>query len=303
MIAKFDDFEGLYVWHCHILEHEDHEMMRRYEVVPGPELVVEQGVTLNLGSPHTTPAGNILTVDGILNTPQLDVEGLLRGTGEVQAPVINHGTVSPGLSPGMLTVAEFTQVVGGSLRIELAGTDNSDPNNLQFDQLLVAGNATLDGELDVSLIHPFALSPGQSFEIVDVGGLLTGTFSGLTELGFVGKYANANLFITYLGGDGNDVALLSALHGDFDVDGDVDGSDFLKWQRGESPFPLSRTDLADWEANYGMVAPLVASSAHVPEPAGALLMAMALANFSCCGLRSRRRLGKTSAATTVDYLG
>jgi spore coat protein A, manganese oxidase len=24
---------GRYVWHCHILEHEDHEMMRPYEIV------------------------------------------------------------------------------------------------------------------------------------------------------------------------------------------------------------------------------------------------------------------------------
>ncbi len=30
--AKFDK-RGLYVWHCHILEHEDNEMMRPYEVV------------------------------------------------------------------------------------------------------------------------------------------------------------------------------------------------------------------------------------------------------------------------------
>ena len=33
VIAKFD-LAGLYVWHCHILEHEDHEMMRPLQVVP-----------------------------------------------------------------------------------------------------------------------------------------------------------------------------------------------------------------------------------------------------------------------------
>lgn len=32
-IARFGDFAGPYVWHCHILEHEDNEMMRRMEVV------------------------------------------------------------------------------------------------------------------------------------------------------------------------------------------------------------------------------------------------------------------------------
>ena len=43
----------------------------------------------------------------------------------------------------------------------------------------------------------------------------------------------------------------SGITGDFDLDGDVDGYNFLKWQRGESPNPLSQSDLADWEANYG----------------------------------------------------
>lgn len=33
IIAKFEGYAGRYVWHCHILEHEDNEMMRPYEVV------------------------------------------------------------------------------------------------------------------------------------------------------------------------------------------------------------------------------------------------------------------------------
>ncbi len=33
IIAKFEGYTGRYVWHCHILEHEDNEMMRPYEVV------------------------------------------------------------------------------------------------------------------------------------------------------------------------------------------------------------------------------------------------------------------------------
>jgi len=31
--AKFD-LPGRYVWHCHIVEHEDNEMMRPYRVGP-----------------------------------------------------------------------------------------------------------------------------------------------------------------------------------------------------------------------------------------------------------------------------
>ncbi|HTX39944.1 MAG TPA: multicopper oxidase domain-containing protein [Bryobacteraceae bacterium] len=32
-IVRFDGYPGRYVWHCHILEHEDNEMMRPFEVV------------------------------------------------------------------------------------------------------------------------------------------------------------------------------------------------------------------------------------------------------------------------------
>ncbi len=33
IIVKFEGYRGRYVWHCHVLEHEDNEMMRPYDVV------------------------------------------------------------------------------------------------------------------------------------------------------------------------------------------------------------------------------------------------------------------------------
>jgi hypothetical protein len=33
IIVKFEGYTGRYVWHCHLLEHEDDEMMRPFEVV------------------------------------------------------------------------------------------------------------------------------------------------------------------------------------------------------------------------------------------------------------------------------
>ena len=35
IIARFEGYTGRYVWHCHVLEHEDNEMMRPYEVIAG----------------------------------------------------------------------------------------------------------------------------------------------------------------------------------------------------------------------------------------------------------------------------
>jgi spore coat protein A len=34
IIVPFEGYAGRYVWHCHILEHEDNEMMRPYDVLP-----------------------------------------------------------------------------------------------------------------------------------------------------------------------------------------------------------------------------------------------------------------------------
>jgi len=33
IIIPFEGYAGRYVWHCHILEHEDNEMMRPYEII------------------------------------------------------------------------------------------------------------------------------------------------------------------------------------------------------------------------------------------------------------------------------
>lgn len=33
IIVKFEGYKGRYVWHCHVLEHEDNEMMRPFEVI------------------------------------------------------------------------------------------------------------------------------------------------------------------------------------------------------------------------------------------------------------------------------
>ena len=64
--------------------------------------------------------------------------------------------------------------------------------------------------------------------------------------------------------------------GDFNGDGDVDGRDFLDWQRGSSPTPLSATDLSAWQMNYGDGGGLVATQA-VPEPSSVCLALLGVA--------------------------
>jgi hypothetical protein len=59
----------------------------------------------------------------------------------------------------------------------------------------------------------------------------------------------------------------TGLQGDFDGDNDVDGADFLQWQRGQSPNPIGAGDLNSWKTNFGMTASTAAGQA-IPEPSG-----------------------------------
>lgn len=72
--------------------------------------------------------------------------------------------------------------------------------------------------------------------------------------------------------------------GDFDGDGDVDGNDFLVWQRGGSPNGINSGDLALWQSQYDGTPPLAASTA-VPEPSALLLTFSTIAMFITCGRR------------------
>ncbi|QDT73513.1 PEP-CTERM sorting domain-containing protein [Lacipirellula limnantheis] len=93
-----------------------------------------------------------------------------------------------------------------------------------------------------------------------------------------------NVFLTGL--EGADVIDLNAftqrfaqtgptsLAGDFNNDKTVDGADFLRWQRGQSPTPLSQADLNVWRANVGQTLFAVSALLPVPEPSTALLLTL-----------------------------
>lgn len=68
----------------------------------------------------------------------------------------------------------------------------------------------------------------------------------------------------------------SSPDGDFEGDSDVDGSDFLAWQRG-FPGTFTSGDLVGWQTNYSTgTAPLQAANA-IPEPASVALLALVAA--------------------------
>jgi hypothetical protein len=69
----------------------------------------------------------------------------------------------------------------------------------------------------------------------------------------------------------------AGIPGDFDEDGDVDGRDFLLWQRNPTI-----GNLADWQSNYGEGGNLAAASA-IPEPNSLLILAVLGTALVGCG--------------------
>jgi hypothetical protein len=91
---------------------------------------------------------------------------VLAGSGTLAANLVNGGTVSPGASPGIITVdGDYTQQLDGTLEIQLGGTTTD-----LFDQLIVTGAATMNGTLTVTLLPGFTPQEGDTFFIIDHSG-------------------------------------------------------------------------------------------------------------------------------------
>lgn len=182
--------------------------------------------------------------------------------------------------------------IDGDLTLASSSTiqfDIADPG--VNDLLDVSGNFTVsDGfVLQVSLDSSVAASSlvdGDSWDLLDFGSA-SGTFDAmdfdLPSLGAYQAWDTSQLLV-----DGTlSITMATPQPGDFDLDGDVDGDDFLLWQRNPGI-----GNLADWEGNYGykwspIVAASTASSTAVPEPGTAVLLLVGV--FASASAARRRR--------------
>ncbi len=116
-------------------------------------------------------AGTFIFNTGIGRTTVV-AGAVLGGNGTITGNLVNHGTVSPGLSPGTMTViGNYTQSSTGTLLIEIASATS-------FDRLVVSGTASLAGTLRVNTLGGY--NPvGQSFTFLTAGGGVSGTFASL----------------------------------------------------------------------------------------------------------------------------
>lgn len=115
-------------------------------------------------------AGSFVLTDTTVGTTNVAAGTFLRGNGTILGNLFNAGTVSPGFSPGTIIVAgNYTQAPGGTLVMEFASA-------VLFDQLIIAGTATLDGTLQIDTLNGYNPA-GETFVILTAGLGVSGTFA------------------------------------------------------------------------------------------------------------------------------
>lgn len=155
-------------------------------------------------------------------------------------------------------IFSFTTDAAGVVPITMAQNLNEPSGSVEIE------GAQLELDLDA-----FAFTPTSKLTLIDGNpSLLLGQFGSVTFLGNTTAdlnydLANGDIFLDNFQG------VSPGVPGDYDGDGDVDGRDFLAWQRGSSPVPFSSTDLATWQSSYNNGA--LAAVTSVPEPGSAVL--------------------------------
>lgn len=137
--------------------------------------------TLAAGGTYRQEAGATLPADAtsVLSAGGAGVEvvgGILAGVGTVDGPIDNAATVSPGLSPGVLTGTEsYDGGAGGTFPVEIAGTAPGSGH----DRLTLFGPAVLGGTLAVETDPGFTPVVGDRFTILTAASV-SGVFDAVT---------------------------------------------------------------------------------------------------------------------------
>ena len=129
----------------------------------------------------TTINAGKLVIDGSITSPvTIHSGGQLGGSGTINGNVFNGGPiigpggrVHPG-DPQTLSInGDYQQGNGGVLQLSIAGAGPG-----SYDRLVVTGGMTLTAGavLELDFINGFAPKAGDQFELLDVGGALSGSF-------------------------------------------------------------------------------------------------------------------------------
>ncbi|MBP3958590.1 Ig-like domain repeat protein [Gemmata sp. G18] len=139
----------------------------------GPASLGYAGTTIIVG-------GTVFVNTDLRNAPvEVRPGATLGGTGTVgSVTVTSGGTLSPGLSPALLSINGDLTFYSSTFVVEANGTTLGSG----YDSVAVSGIATLNNSATLVFSPTFSPNVGATFTILTATGGVTGTFSGLADL-------------------------------------------------------------------------------------------------------------------------
>ena len=229
-----------------------------YQLTP----VANSGARLEIGNASSgiDPLLDVRMGNHVISTETIVYQDLDLQVLEEAGLVIDGGFDANGfevrkLGAGVVDFALGLELSGGTLSAYASSSAT----------IILGADAALDGGFELLLAPGQVLELGDTFELVSYVSL-DDTFDDI----FLPSLPEDLAWDLSYGTDALTASVINATTaGDFDGDGDVDGSDFLIWQRQGLP----ASDLVDWLANFGVAGQLAdPATLAVPEPSGMVLL-------------------------------
>ncbi|MHC4996686.1 MAG: hypothetical protein ACYTGQ_16705, partial [Planctomycetota bacterium] len=246
------------------------------------ELILAGATTIHAGATFQGPGTVTLSGSNALLDDGVGIEAVLKNTG--------HLDFGPS-SVAAVSTNGFVQTSGGATVMTIGG-----PGNLS-DHLDAEGAAVFAGTLDLRLA-PGYTPPVERFTLINHFGY-TGAFD--TVLGQASSVNGLLLIPLY---EVNQLDVMSAIPGDFNLDGSVGVPDLITWasffgsndggfQAGDANLDgvVGVPDLIVWASHFGQSAADYAtlmtqvSATAIPEPGGVVWLG--LLGWMCCAQRRR----------------
>lgn len=159
-------------------------------------------VTLSGSNSHSgnteVGAGSLIIAGSLPNSPVVvGQDSLLGGGGTIGqlVTVLAGGTISPGNSPGLLTVGSLDLQAGSTTLMEIVGSGGTaGVAGIDYDKLLITtlGGVGYGGTLDLDFSNLSDFTDGTIFDLFGFAGSPTGSFSSILTTGS-GSYAGVSL--------------------------------------------------------------------------------------------------------------